>query len=382
MESQSQRARLEDRVVAGTAALNEALVRLNVAHEETVLRLAKAIEYRDPETGTHIERMSHYCALLGESFDLDPEAMRLASRLHDVGKISIADSILLKPGPLTPDERREMERHAEIGYRVLRGSQSQILDLAATIAWTHHERFDGSGYPRGLRGDAIPLAGQIAGLADMFDALTTDRVYRPARSVEEAVALLTSERGTGFAEVIVDAFVAKLGEVEAIMARFAGEPATAQDPVLAEESAPHDVASLQDAAAAVAPPAGSHTAVADVLRARGPEIVQRAAASLYEECEGGWFLGDEETTGTRSWLCEVVRACETGRHAGALEATRLLMQRAHLQGATLFEQHGFLEHFGDTVQRLLVGAGVASSEVAASRRLWTSHRQALLAARG
>jgi putative two-component system response regulator len=197
-----------------------AIDRLRRANEETVRRLAKAVEFRDPDTGAHIERMSRYCALLATHFDLDPELMRVASRLHDVGKIATPDSILLKPGPLTAAERAEMEAHAQIGYELLKGSSIELLDHAATIAWTHHERYDGTGYPRGLAGAEIPLAGRIAAVADAFDALTTYRVYRSALPLDEAVAVLRDERGRHFDPAVVDAFLGDLEAVEAIMAQF------------------------------------------------------------------------------------------------------------------------------------------------------------------
>jgi putative two-component system response regulator len=185
--------------------------RRETLEDDAVQRLSEALRFRDEETGSHVERMSHYCALLARRFGLDPEAMRTASRLHDAGKIAVADSILHKPGPLTDDERAEMQRHAEVGHRLLRGSSIELLDLAAEIALTHHERFDGTGYPRGLRGEEIPLCGRIAGVADCFDALTSDRVYRPALPVSEAVALLASERGRHFDPTVVDAFLDELG---------------------------------------------------------------------------------------------------------------------------------------------------------------------------
>jgi putative two-component system response regulator len=193
---------------------------LRRSHEETVRRLSTAAELRDDETGAHIERVSRYCELIAERLGLDPafrDELRIASPMHDVGKIGIPDAILLKPGPLTPEERAEMERHAEIGYRVLTGSGAELLELAATIAWTHHERFDGSGYPRGLSGETIPLEGRIAAVADVFDALTSDRVYRKALPYEEAIALLRDGRGSQFDPRVVDAFLEADDEIRAIM---------------------------------------------------------------------------------------------------------------------------------------------------------------------
>ena len=192
---------------------------LAASRAETIRRLSRAVEYRDPETGDHIERMSGYCALLAERMGLDSETVLIASPMHDVGKIAVPDRILLKPGPLTAQERLDMERHAQVGYELLTGSDSDLLELAATIAWTHHERFGGGGYPRALAGEAIPLVGRIAGVADVFDALTSDRVYRSAVSVDEAVALMRIERGSHFDPDVLDAFVDSLDEVMAIRER-------------------------------------------------------------------------------------------------------------------------------------------------------------------
>ena len=144
------------------------------SQEETVRRLSIAAEFRDDETARHIVRMSHYCGFLAAQAGCDEvtsRAIRTASQMHDVGKIGMPDSILLKAGKLTPEERAIMEHHAEDGWKVLRGSHADLLQLAATIALNHHERFDGTGYPRKLRGNEIPQVGRIAAIADVFDAL-------------------------------------------------------------------------------------------------------------------------------------------------------------------------------------------------------------------
>jgi putative two-component system response regulator len=140
----------------------------------------------------------------------------LASVLHDVGKLAIPDSILLKPGPLTADERLAIETHADIGYDMLSGSCSSLLDMAAVIARTHHEKFDGSGYPRGLAGTDIPLEGRIAAVADAFDALTSDRVYRPAWTVQATIAWMRSEHDNHFDPVVLEAFISSIDEVQAV----------------------------------------------------------------------------------------------------------------------------------------------------------------------
>jgi putative two-component system response regulator len=188
--------------------------RLNASHEETIRRLCIAVEARDHETAAHVNQMSEYCWLLGLKLGLDEDhcaLIRTAAVMHDVGKIGVADSILLKPGPLDADERIEMERHAEMGYRIMAGSTAPLLQLAATIAWTHHERVDGSGYPRGLVGDEIPIEGRIAAVADVFDALTRDRVYRPRISRAKAVQAIREGRGRHFDTDVTDAFLGVLG---------------------------------------------------------------------------------------------------------------------------------------------------------------------------
>jgi HD domain len=167
--------------------LRRASTELEIAQKEMVKRLSMAVEYRDEDTGAHIERIGGLSTMLAEQIGMEPEwcaRLTLAAPLHDVGKVAIPDAILLKPGPLTPEERAIIETHAEEGYRLLRGSSSSVLELAASIALSHQEKWDGSGYPRGLGGETIPLEGRIVAIADVFDALTTDRVYRKAFPVE------------------------------------------------------------------------------------------------------------------------------------------------------------------------------------------------------
>lgn len=236
LENRHHHERLEEAVRQRTAELEDAVAslersrhELRTSREETIRRLSRAVEYRDEETGGHIERMSRYCGLLARRFDLDADSIVIASPMHDAGKIAVPDSILRKPGSLTPDERSEMQRHAEIGYRMLAGSGAELLELAATIAWTHHEKFDGTGYPRGLVAADIPLPGQIAAIADVFDALTTDRVYRPGFSPEEAVEIMRAERGKHFSPVLLDAFLANLDETEEIRRAYADVPSVAEE---------------------------------------------------------------------------------------------------------------------------------------------------------
>jgi putative two-component system response regulator len=192
---------------------------LDTAWKDSLRRMAHAVEYRDPDTGGHIERMSHYCAAIAQTLGLDAnccELIELASPMHDVGKVAIPDAILLKPGPLDATQRENIQRHAEIGHRLLAGSDSVLLETAATIALTHHEHWDGSGYPRALRADEIPRAGRIAAVADVFDALTSDRPYRPAMPLEAAIQLMSDERGKHFDTDALDALLDNLDAIEAI----------------------------------------------------------------------------------------------------------------------------------------------------------------------
>ncbi len=209
---------LERRVAAGSArlrAVNDALdqsrASLGVASEEGVRRMARAIQARSEETGAHIERMSALCEFIAIQLGFgaaDSARIRLASTLHDVGKIAVPDAILRKPGALSTPEREIVQRHVMIGYEMLSGSDDALLDLAATIALTHHERQDGSGYPQGLVGEQIPIEGRIAAVADVFDALTSDRVYRDALSPCRAFDTLQRGRGSLFDPRVLDALAA------------------------------------------------------------------------------------------------------------------------------------------------------------------------------
>ncbi|WP_019903586.1 HD domain-containing phosphohydrolase [Methylobacterium sp. 77] len=177
---------------------------------EIVMMLMKAAEHRDTETGNHVVRVAEYVAMIGQALGLAPDEvdqLSLASTMHDVGKISVPDSILLKPGLLSNDERREMEEHAERGRRILEGSGSPLIQLAAEIAATHHERWDGTGYPNGLKGECIPLSGRIVAVADVYDALTSERPYKKAWTKTEALNHLKVNRGSHFDPACVEAFL-------------------------------------------------------------------------------------------------------------------------------------------------------------------------------
>jgi putative two-component system response regulator len=220
MENRRHRDTLEQMVAERTRELWSAVNELEqtkkdlrVSQAETIERLAIAAEYRDDETARHIHRMSRYSELLVRRTgggDDRAEFVRLASIMHDVGKIGIPDHILLKPGKLTPEEYATMQGHAEIGHRILVDSNSALLDLAASIALTHHEKIDGSGYPSGLAGDEIPFEGRVAAIADVFDALTTDRIYRRAFPIGEAVEMMKAGRGSHFDADLLDDFLDSL----------------------------------------------------------------------------------------------------------------------------------------------------------------------------
>ena len=205
---------LEQEIDSRSSELTRAFTELEIAQAETVRRLSMAVEFRDEDTGAHIERIGRFSTLLAEHVGMDADfcaTLTHAAPLHDVGKVAIPDAILLKPDMLTKEERAIVETHAEEGHRLLRGSSSSILDLAATIALSHHEKWDGSGYPRGAKGEAIPIEGRIVAVADVFDALTSDRVYRRAFTVEEAVEMMLEQRGRHFDPVLLDAFMEVLG---------------------------------------------------------------------------------------------------------------------------------------------------------------------------
>lgn len=201
-------AEIEGKLTDRSQALNRAIQSLHehknedqVASRETLDRLTRALALRDEETGRHIERVGLYCQLLAEKSGLTtwgPAEMRRAAMLHDVGKIGIPDAILTKPSQLTPEETKTVRRHCELGYELLSGSKSPLLDLAASIALTHHERWDGKGYPRSLAGEEIPVEGRIAAVADVFDAMSSARVYRPPIAMDEVVKIMSRESGAHF----------------------------------------------------------------------------------------------------------------------------------------------------------------------------------------
>ncbi|RDL44471.1 two-component system response regulator [Marinomonas piezotolerans] len=202
---------------------------LRATQVDLIQRLGRAAEYKDNETGMHVQRMSRYSYVLAIAAGIDKEAaseLQLAAQMHDLGKIAIPDHILLKPGRLDPDEFAQMKAHAQIGADILARPKSQLVALARSIAITHHEKWDGTGYPNGLKGEEIPIEGRIAAVADVFDALTSERPYKKAWSVEEAIALLEEQSGQHFDPELVTLFVRELPKILAIKAQFAEEMGT------------------------------------------------------------------------------------------------------------------------------------------------------------
>lgn len=190
---------------------------------QVVQRLGMAAEYRDEETGGHILRMSHICALLARAGGQDAAQCDLilnASPMHDIGKIGIPDVILCKPGRFEPQEWEIMKTHAAIGADLLDGDDSDLMRMARDIAHTHHEKWDGSGYPNGLSGEDIPLAGRIAALADVFDALTSERPYKKPWTVEAAMELIRENSGRHFDPLLVEIFLSELPRIVAIREQF------------------------------------------------------------------------------------------------------------------------------------------------------------------
>jgi two-component system response regulator RpfG len=218
------RLRLQQKIILNRSQFLEqriadATQQILAREQETLLRLAKAGEYRDVETGNHIVRMAKYSRLIAEGLKLASdrcELIELAAPMHDIGKIGIPDNILLKPGKLNLDELTIMKTHPLIGFQILQNSPSKYLVMGATIALSHHEKYDGSGYPHGAKGDEIPLEARIVAVADVYDALTSRRPYKTAWSNEDSLAYLTTNKGKHFEPSCVDAFISQYSKVTLI----------------------------------------------------------------------------------------------------------------------------------------------------------------------
>ncbi|HEU6435976.1 MAG TPA: HD-GYP domain-containing protein [Nitratidesulfovibrio sp.] len=189
---------------------------LERSYLDTLNRLTLAAAYKDDDTGDHILRMAFYSEGIAAALGMHADGLRdlrVAAPMHDVGKIGTPDAILLKPGRLTPEEFTVMQQHAVIGEKILSASSSRVVRIAAAIAGTHHERWDGSGYPRGLSGEGIPLEGRIVAVADVFDALTSKRPYKPAFELDKALGIMREGRGTHFDPKPLDAFLDIVGDL-------------------------------------------------------------------------------------------------------------------------------------------------------------------------
>ncbi|HET8870026.1 MAG TPA: two-component system response regulator [Aquabacterium sp.] len=199
---------------------------LVATRQQIIRRLGRAAEYKDNETGNHVIRMSHVARLIGQQAGLGPEALQLlfqTAAMHDVGKIGIPDQILLKPGPLTDEERKVIRTHPQIGADIIGKHDNELLATARTIALTHHERWDGTGYPQGLKGEQIPLFGRIVAIADVFDALVNRRPYKEPLPVSQALAIMTEERGKHFDPHLLDCFLQQQFEILKIMDLYSDE---------------------------------------------------------------------------------------------------------------------------------------------------------------
>lgn len=217
---------LENRASWLNEEVKKATLAIRAREQETILRLCKAADSRDPETGAHIVRMANYSCLIARNLQLSEAMQQMileAAPMHDIGKVGIPDHILLKPGRLSVDEFSIMKTHASLGHQILAGSASETLQMGAEIALSHHEKFDGSGYPQGLRGTDIPLSARIVAVADVFDALTSERPYKRAWEIERAVELLKEGSGKHFDPQCVDAFLADFSQVLAIKERYREE---------------------------------------------------------------------------------------------------------------------------------------------------------------
>ncbi len=215
----------QNRVLDGK--VREQTAQLHETRLAIIRRLGRAAEYKDNETGLHVIRMSHYAAILGRAIGMDERNVELllnAAPMHDVGKIGIPDSILQKPGKLTPEEWDVMRTHAQIGADIIGdASGSELLEMARVVALTHHEKWDGSGYPNGLAGKDIPCAGRIVAIADVFDALTSVRPYKPAWPIAKALDLLRDSSGSHFDPSLVPVFLEVMPQVLEIRSRYAEE---------------------------------------------------------------------------------------------------------------------------------------------------------------
>jgi putative two-component system response regulator len=207
--------------------VRERTAELHHTRLEIIKRLGRAGEFRDNETGMHVVRVAHFCRLLGKAVRMNEEDFDLlfnAAPMHDIGKIGIRDNVLLKPGKLDDDDLKIMRQHVEFGAEIIGDHSDGLLSMARIIALTHHEKWDGTGYPRGLKGEEIPLVGRITAIADVFDALTSVRPYKKAWPVQDAVTWIQREAGTSFDPELVKKFVALLPQILAVREKYSDTP--------------------------------------------------------------------------------------------------------------------------------------------------------------
>lgn len=217
---------LHDRAHWLNQEVHKATLKIRESERDTVMHLARLAQYRDAETGAHILRMAHYSARIAKQlgFSLEDQELLLdAAAMHDIGKVGIPDALLCKPGKFEPHEFEAMKAHARLGFELIKDSQSEILQAGAAVALGHHEKFDGSGYPSGLRGEDIPIFSRIVAVADVFDSLTSKRPYKSAWPLNEAAQYLRDGAGVHFDPRCVDAFFQAWDDILLIRERFADE---------------------------------------------------------------------------------------------------------------------------------------------------------------
>lgn len=210
---------IEKRAETLEMEVNKATAKIQEREHETLRVIGKTAEYKDPETGSHISRVAGYTKAIAKAYGLPVNMQDIfyyAAPLHDIGKVGIQDHILLKPGPLNHIERMTMMEHALIGFEILKNSDSEYLKAGGIIAFTHHEKFDGTGYPKGLKGHSIPLMGRIVAVADVFDALTTKRPYKDPWAFEAGLEYLQNESGSHFDPEVVAAFMQCMDQIRDI----------------------------------------------------------------------------------------------------------------------------------------------------------------------
>ena len=225
-ELENQNTILEVRVAERTLQVRQAFKKLKDASLETIIRLSRAAEYKDDDTGAHVLRLGEYASAVARAMNMskeDANNLLHATPLHDIGKIGIPDRILTKPGKLDAEEWVVMKTHSEMGAKILEGSDAEVIQLGEVIAMTHHEKWDGTGYPKGLRGGAIPLESRIVALVDVFDALTTKRPYKDPFPIEKALGIIREGRGSHFDPDVVDAFFGIENKILEIRKRFLRE---------------------------------------------------------------------------------------------------------------------------------------------------------------